>query len=47
MEAYKKGGMVTAEIHAILAQEFCQKLVAPIVEAYETEKARLLGESRA
>ena len=43
MEAYQKGGMVTAEINAILAAEFCQELLAPLVAAYEDEKARLLG----
>ena len=40
--AYQKGGMVTAEINAILAAEFCQELLAPVVEAYENEKARIL-----
>ena len=43
MEAYQKGGMVTAEINAILAAEFCQDLLAPVVAAYEDEKARILG----
>ena len=42
MKAYQKGGMVTAEIHAILAEEFCQDLIAPVVEAYENEKQRIL-----
>ena len=43
IEAYQKGGMVAAEINAILAEEFCQELLAPVVEAYEDEKARILG----
>ena len=43
LAAYQKGGMVTAEINAILAAEFCQDLLAPVVEAYEDEKARILG----
>ena len=43
MEAYQKGGVVAAEINAILAEEFCQELLAPVVEAYEQEKARILG----
>ena len=43
MEAYQKGGMVAAEINAILAAEFCQDLLAPVVAAYEDEKARILG----
>ena len=41
--AYQKGGMVSAEINAILAAEFCQELLAPVVAAYEDEKARILG----
>ena len=43
LAAYQKGGMVTAEINAILAAEFCQELLAPVVETYEDEKARILG----
>ena len=43
MAAYQKGGMVAAEIDAILAEEFCQDLLAPVVAAYEDEKARILG----
>ena len=45
MAAYQKGGMVAAEINAILAEEFCQQLLAPIVEAYENEKARILADN--
>ena len=41
--AYQKGGMVTAEINAILADEFCQDLLAPVIAAYEDEKARILN----
>ena len=40
-EAYRDGGMVTAEINGILAEEFCQDLIAPVIEAYESEKKRL------
>ena len=43
IEAYQKGGMVKADIDGILAAEFCQALLAPVVEAYENEKARILG----
>ena len=43
MEAYQKGGMVAAEINAILAAEFCQALLVPVVAAYEDEKDRILG----
>ena len=42
LAAYQKGGMVAAEINAILAAEFCQELLAPVVAAYEDEKARIL-----
>ena len=44
MEAYQKGGMIAAEINHILAEEFCQELLAPAVAAYEHEKARIMGE---
>ena len=44
MEAYQKGGMVKAEIDGILAEEFCQELLAPVNDAYEDEKARILGD---
>ena len=33
MEVYQKGGMVKAEIDGILAEEFCQDLLAPVVAA--------------
>ena len=41
-EAYHAGGMVTAEINAILADAFCVDLLAPVYEVYETEKSRIL-----
>ena len=44
IEAYQKGGMVAAEINAILAEEFCQDLLTPINTSYEDEKARILGD---
>ena len=43
LSAYQKGGMVAAEINAILAAEFCQDLLAPVVAAYHHERHRLLG----
>ena len=43
LSAYQKGGMVAAEINAILAAEFCQELLAPVVAAYQDEKVRILG----
>ena len=42
MEAYQKGGMVKAEIDGILAEEFCNDLLATLNEVYETEKAHIL-----
>ena len=42
MAAYQKGGMVAAEINAILAEEFCQDLLAPVKAAYEDERSRIL-----
>jgi len=45
MQAYKEIPMVKAEINAILADHFCQDLIAPVNAAYETEKARILGET--
>ena len=44
-EAYRDGGIVTAEINAILAAEFCQDLLAPVVETYDNEKARIQGDA--
>ena len=41
-DAYRDGGMVTAEINAILAEEFCADLLAPLYAVYEAEKARIL-----
>ena len=35
-----------AEIDGILAAEFCQDLLAPVVAAYEDEKARIFAETR-
>ena len=42
IEAYQKGGMVKAEIDGILAAEFCQDFITPVVAAYEDEKRRIL-----
>ena len=46
IEVYQRGGMVKAEIDGILANEFCQELLAPVVEAYEDKKARILADGR-
>ena len=44
LAAYQKGGLVAAEINAILAAEFCEDLLAPVVAAYADEKARILAD---
>ena len=43
MDAYQQGGMVRAEIDGILAEELCADVLAPALELYETEKARILA----
>ena len=40
-DAYRDGGMVTAEINAILAEAFCADLLAPVYEMYAAERARV------
>ena len=44
IEAYKAYPAVKAYTDAILADDFCQDLLTPVVAAYEDEKARILGE---
>ena len=41
--AYKDSAMVKVAIEEVIAAEFCQALLAPVVAAYEDEKARILG----
>ena len=43
-DAYAAGGVVAGDINSILSKEFCSDLIAPVFEAYEDEKARILGE---
>ena len=45
LAAYQKGGMIKAEIDGILAEDFCQDLLAPVVAAYEDEKTRILADA--
>ena len=42
-QAYKEYPAVKSYTDAILAEEFCQALLAPVVAAYEDEKARIMG----
>ena len=41
-EAYQESSMVKVAIEEVIADEFCQDILAPVVEAYEDEKARIL-----
>ena len=38
--------MVKVAIDEVIADHFCQDLLAPVKAAYEEEKARILGEIR-
>ena len=42
--AYQARGLVAGTLKGILAEDFCAELLAPVYEAYEDEKARILGE---
>ena len=42
--AYQAGGLIAGTLKGILAEDFCADLLAPVYEAYEDEKARILGE---
>ena len=42
--AYQAGGMIAGILKGILAEDFCAEVLAPVYEAYEDEKARILGE---
>ena len=43
LQAYKAYPVVKSYADAILADEFCQDLLAPVAAAYEDEKARILA----
>ena len=42
-QAYQESSMVKVAIEEVIAAEFCQALLAPVYEAYEDEKARILS----
>ncbi len=42
--AYQAEGHVAGTLKGILAEDFCAELLAPVYEAYEDEKARILGQ---
>ena len=43
-DAYAAGGIVAGDINNILAKGLCADLIAPVIDAYEHERDRLLGE---
>jgi hypothetical protein len=45
-QAYQESSMVKVAIDEVIADHFCQDLLAPVKAAYEEEKARILGEIR-
>ena len=45
-EAYQESPMVKVAIDEVIAEEFCKERLAPVVEAYEAEKARILADAR-
>ena len=40
--AYHAGGLVAGSINSILAEEYCADLLAPVYQAYEDERAKIL-----
>ena len=42
-EAYQESSMVKVAIEEVIADEFCQDRLAPVVAAYKDEKTRILG----
>ena len=44
-EAYQESPMVKVAIEAVIAEEFCKDRFAPVVEAYEDEKTRILADA--
>ena len=42
--AYQAGGMITGILKGVLAEDVCAEVLAPVYEAYEDEKARILGQ---
>ena len=42
-EAYQESSMVKVAIDEVIADEFCKERLAPVIAAYEDEKARILA----
>ena len=45
-EAYDESGMVKAQIDEMIIDAFCQKQIAPVIAAFEAEKAKILGRAQ-
>ena len=45
-EAYQESPMVKVAIDEVIADNFCKDRLAPVIETYETEKARILADAR-
>ena len=45
-EAYQESSLVKVAIQEVIADEFCQDRLAPIIQTYEDEKAQILADSR-
>ena len=43
--AYHAGGLVAGSINSILAEEYCADLLAPVYQAYEDERSKILGKA--
>ena len=46
MEAYENRPMIKTEIDAIIAAEHCQEQLAPVIAAFEAEKAKIFGRAQ-
>ena len=45
-EAYDERGMVKAQIDQMIIDAFCQEQMAPVIAAFEAEKAKILGRAQ-
>ena len=45
-EAYDESAMVKAQIDQLIIDTFCQEQMAPVIAAFETEKAKILGRAQ-
>ena len=46
MQAYENKPMIKTEIDTIIAAEHCQVQLAPVIAAFETEKAKIFGRAK-